>query len=86
MAIMKKLAGTNWGADEKVLRKLYTGRVRPSLEYGMTGWTTDAKTNFDRISRLQNQALRIITGGIRSTPINALEKLRSYSLWRIEET
>jgi hypothetical protein len=35
MAIMKKLAGTNWGADEKVLRKLYTGRVRPSFEYGM---------------------------------------------------
>jgi hypothetical protein len=40
----------------------------------MAAWTTAAKTNFDRISRLQNQALRIITGGMRSTPISALEK------------
>jgi hypothetical protein len=32
MAIMKKWAGTNWGADEKMFRKLYAGRVRPSSE------------------------------------------------------
>lgn len=61
MAIMKKLAGTNWGGGEKVLRKLNTGRVRPALECSMAAWTTAAKTHFDRISRIQNQALQIIT-------------------------
>ena len=33
---MKKLAGTKWGAGIVTLKRLYTGRVRPVLEYGMT--------------------------------------------------
>ena len=57
MAIMKKLAGTTWGADEKVLKKLYTGRVRPVLEYGIAAWATAAKSNFNKISRVQNQGM-----------------------------
>lgn len=75
MAIMKKLAGTTWGADEKVLKKLYTARVRPVLEYGITAWATAAKSNFVKISRVQNQGMRIITGSMKTTPINELEKI-----------
>ena len=75
MAIMKKLAGTTWGADEKVLKKLYTGRVRPVLEYGIAAWATAAKSNFNKISRVQNQGMRIITGSLKTTPINELEKI-----------
>lgn len=30
--IMRKLAGTNWGANEKVLKSVYEGNVRPHLE------------------------------------------------------
>ena len=41
---MRKLAGSTWGADVKTLKKLYIGRVRPVLEYGMTAWGTTAKT------------------------------------------
>jgi hypothetical protein len=44
----------------------------------MAAWTTVVKINFDRISRLQDQALRIITAGMRSTPINALEKNHTF--------
>ena len=73
LALMKKLAGTTWGADAKTLRKLYIGRVRPVLEYGMTAWSNTTKTNFDRISKVQNQAARIITGAMKSTPIRELE-------------
>ena len=43
---MKKLAGTTWGADNSTLGRLYTGRVRPALEYAMTAWGTTAKSNF----------------------------------------
>ena len=75
MAIMKKLAGTTWGADEKVLKNLYTGRVRPVLEYGIAAWATAAKSNFNKISRVQNQGMRIITGSQKTTPINELEKI-----------
>ena len=52
LALMK-LAGTIWGADTVTLKRLYTGRVRPVLEYGMTAWGTTAKSNFDRVSKVQ---------------------------------
>ena len=57
MALMKKLAGTNWAADQTVLRKLYIGRIRPVLEYGSAATSTAAKTNTDKQDRLQNQAM-----------------------------
>ena len=75
LAIMKKLAGTTWGADAGVLKKMYTGRIRPVLEYGVTAWGTAAKSNFDKVSKVQNQATRIITGAMKSTPIQELESI-----------
>jgi len=72
---MKKLTATTWGADANILKKLYLGRVRPVLEYGSTAWGTAAKSNFDNISRVQNQAARIITGAMCSTPIQELESI-----------
>ena len=75
LALMKKLASTTWGADASTLKRLYTGRVRPVLEYGMAAWGTTAKTNMDKRSKVQNQAARIITGSMRSTPIQELETI-----------
>ncbi|KAL8625737.1 hypothetical protein ACOMHN_044012 [Nucella lapillus] len=75
LALMKKLAGITWGSDNMTLRRLYTGRVRPVLEYGMTAWGTTAKSNFQQISKVQNQATRIITGAMKSTPIQELETI-----------
>ena len=57
------------------LKRLYTGRVRPVLEYGMTAWGTTAKSNFDRVSKVQNQTTRIITGAMKSTPVMELETI-----------
>ena len=73
MNLMKKLAGTHWGADQTVLKKLYVGRIRPVLEYCSAATATAAKTNTVRHDRLQNQAMRMMTGAMRSTPIKALE-------------
>ena len=56
-------------------KRLYTSRVRPVLEYGMTAWRTTAKSNFDRVSKVQNQATRIITEAMKSTPIMELETI-----------
>ena len=40
----------------------------------MTAWgTTMGQSNFDRVSKVQNQAARIITGAMKSTPIQELE-------------
>ena len=44
LALMKKLSGTQWGADQSILKKLYVGRIRPVLEYGMAAGSTAAKS------------------------------------------
>ena len=33
LRLMKKLQGTQWGADHKMLKKLYVGRVKQVLEF-----------------------------------------------------
>ena len=70
--IMRKLAGTKWGANE-VLKKIYQQAIRPHLEYGSSSWKTAAKCHQQSLDRVQNQALRIITGRMRSTPIEKME-------------
>ncbi|KAK7101835.1 hypothetical protein V1264_020159 [Littorina saxatilis] len=75
LAILRKLAGTTWGANEKILKTVYQGTIRPHLEYGSTAWSTSAKTNLQTLDRVQNQALRLITGAMKSTPIKEMEKL-----------
>ena len=75
LTILRKLAGTSWGANEKVLKQVYQGVVRPHLEYGSTAWSTAAKTHLQTLDRVQNQALRLITGSMRSTPIQAMEEV-----------
>ena len=74
-ALLKKLAGSDWGADNAVLRKAYVGYVRPVLEYIMAAWSTTSDSNFNKICRVQNQNLRIMTGALKSTPINDLETI-----------
>nr|KAG5710959.1 hypothetical protein BaRGS_013693 [Batillaria attramentaria] len=73
LALMKKLAGTTWGAHSNILRRVYTGAVRPILEYGSTAWATAAKTNTARLNKIQNAGLRLITGAMKSTPIQTME-------------
>ena len=35
LTIVRKLAGSKWGADMKTLNKAYVGNLRPALKYGM---------------------------------------------------
>ena len=72
---MRKLAGTEWGANEKVLKSVYQGNVRPYLEYRSSSWMTAAKTHHQTLDKVQNQALRIITGAMKSTPIQSMEEI-----------
>lgn len=72
--IMRKLAGTTWGATDRILKSVYQGTVRPHLEYGSTSWMTAAKTHQQTLDKVQNQALRIITGAMKTTPIVKMEE------------
>ena len=74
LAIMKKLAGTTWGANSDILKQVYIGAVRPVVKYASTIWDTASKTNKSKLDRVQNMGLRIILGAMRSTPIQQMEK------------
>ena len=45
------------------------------LEHGVTAKGTAAKSNFDKVSKVQNQATRIITEAMNSTPIDELDSI-----------
>ena len=75
LAILRKLSGTTWGANHKILKTVYQGSVRPHLEYSSTAWSTAAKANLNTLDKVQNQALRIMTGAMKSTPIRAMEQI-----------
>ena len=78
---MKKLAGTHWGANSKTV---YTGAVRPTLEYGASAWATAAKTHTNKLDRVQNIGLRTkihlhcFNGEILSTNCLATSKQQSF--------
>ena len=64
LATMKTLLGTTWGASENILKTVYQGVERPHLEYGSTAWASSAKSHLQNLHRVQNQALKIITGAM----------------------
>ena len=59
MDLMKKLAGTKWWAH---------------MEYASNTWSSAARTNLDQLTKVQNAGLRIITGGMKTTPISEVER------------
>ena len=73
LSLMKKLAGTKWGANTKILQQVYTGNVRPVMEYGSAAWATAAPTNTARLDKVQNASMRLITGGLKTTPVSTLQ-------------
>ena len=70
MALMKKVAGTKLRANMKILTQVYTASVRPHIEYNSNAWSSPARTNVDEITKEQTAGLRIITGGMKTTPIS----------------
>jgi ribonuclease HI len=75
MAVMKKLAGTRWGANTRILTQVYTGSVRPHMEYASNAWSTAAQSNSENLNKVQNASMRLITGAMKTTPIAEMEKM-----------
>ena len=74
LTLMRKLTGTSWGADSSILTKVYTATVRPTMEYASTTWGMAAKTNKSRLDKIQNMALRVILGAMKTIPEHDMEK------------
>lgn len=66
------LAGTKWGCSRRVLNTTYTMYIQPNLLYCSEALITAANANINKLEQIQNQALRLITGAVKSTPIDAM--------------
>ena len=71
---LKKLAGTTWGADRKILWRVYIGAVGPIMEYATTSWATVSNANKSNMDKVQNVTLQAIVGAMKTTPIKEMEK------------
>ena len=71
--MLKSIAHKRWGADKRILLNFYKTYILGKLNYGAELYNAAAKTHKSKLETIQNSALRIITGGMRSTPVLALQ-------------
>ena len=62
LSLLRKLAGTQWGAAEAILKNVYIGTICPQLDNGSTTCLSASNYTLDKV---QNQASRLITGSMR---------------------
>jgi Reverse transcriptase (RNA-dependent DNA polymerase)/Endonuclease-reverse transcriptase len=68
------LASPTWGLTFIKARQIYLSVVSPLLTYNASVWSTSlSPTTLLPLERIQNQALRAITGAYKATPIHTLE-------------
>ena len=70
---LKSLHSTPWRHDKQAMTTFYKTFIRAAMEYASEVWSSAALTNLKKVDTLQSNALRIITGAHRSTPIRVLE-------------
>lgn len=70
--IMKKLSSTTWGANRETMINIY---IKPKIEYGITIYGTTNNTEMKKLETIKNNALRIATGCLITTPVTTLYTL-----------
>ena len=80
---MKLVSHSTWGWKKSTVKTMYFAYVRSKMDYAAPAWQPWlSNTNMTRLEALQNRALRIVTGQLVSTPLDALRKkanVNSYS-------
>jgi len=66
VALLRRLAGSGWGAGATTLRTATLARLHSTAEYCVPVWCRSARTRL--IGPTINDALRIVTGCLRCTP------------------
>ena len=81
--IIRATAHTSWGWRRTTLKMAFHALVRSKLDYAAPAWQPWlSETNLTNLDRLQNRSLRLITGQLVSTPLEALRleaDVQSYS-------
>jgi len=71
--LMQSAAGVSLGASLNKLMLTYRTYVKPILEYGTEVFATTTDNHIEILNKVQNQALRIASVAVKTTPIVAME-------------
>ena len=70
--LIKVLSNTTWGADRKVLLRLYRALIRSKLDYGCIVYGSARPSYIKRLDTVHNQCLRLCLGAFRTSPVQSL--------------
>ena len=70
--LLRVLAHTDWGADRKVLLRLYRSLIRSKLDYGSIVYGSARKSYLKMLDPIHHQGLRLALGAFRTSPIESL--------------
>ena len=69
---LKVIGNTEWGADRKVMLRLYRYLVRSKLDYGCIVYGSARKSYLQMLDPIHNQGLRLCLGAFRTSPVESL--------------
>ncbi|XP_045127737.1 uncharacterized protein LOC123514153 [Portunus trituberculatus] len=71
--VMKRIAGIRWGASRDLLLHYYKITIRAKMQYSSCFYGSAAYSNLLKLDPIQNAALRISMGAMRSSPVVSLQ-------------
>lgn len=69
---LKSIRRTWWGASPEIALIFYKTYIRSIIEYGCTLYGSGSDTLMYQLEKIQNQALRLCLGAMKSAPVEAL--------------
>ena len=69
--LIKVLSNTTWGANRKVLLRLYRALIRSKLDYSIV-YGSARPSYIKRLDTIHNQGLRLCLGAFRTSPAQSL--------------
>ena len=73
LRLIKQLAGATWGSTQEAINTTYKTYIKPLMKYGSAVLVTASNSTLQALETTQNNALRLITRGVKTTPILALQ-------------
>ncbi|KAJ0169486.1 hypothetical protein K1T71_015073 [Dendrolimus kikuchii] len=71
--VIRALSGVRWGSHPYCQKLLYNAIIRSHFDYACFILEPCSKSALMKLERIQAKCLRIITGAMKSSPINALQ-------------
>jgi acyl-homoserine lactone acylase PvdQ len=73
LKLIKQLARATWGSTQETMNTTYKTYIKPVMKYGSEVLITASSSTLKALETTQNNALRLMTGGVKTTPILALQ-------------